>query len=251
MGREADRRETPGQARSRVPGRRVAAALALSVTLLGAGCAGQPEPLPTIGSPSPSAAQVSADDDRATELARRWDLTGVPLPADWPDVPLPRGTEVVTAYAIGAEPRRTWTATFAADRGTALDLAEPVVAAVRARQYVPIAEYVGAAETNTGLYSFAAPTFAVYVVLGEDDGRPNVVITVRGSADESAGLTAPTEPTAPRGSAQPTATPTGTGTAAVDASASPAAPASPTRASGAQASPAATGSPTPSPTASR
>ena len=40
---------------------------------------------------------------------------------------------------------------------------------------------MGAAETNTGLYSFSAPTFAVYVVLGEDDGQPNLVLTVRGS----------------------------------------------------------------------
>jgi hypothetical protein len=224
MGREADRRATPGRARAgtpgrhaaRVPGLRTATALALSVTLLGSGCAGQPEPLPTIGSPSPSAAQVSADDDRATELARRWDLTGVPLPADWPDVPLPRGTEVVTAYSIGAEPRRTWTATFAADRGTALDLAEPVVAAVRARQYVPIAEYVGAAETNTGLYSFAAPTFAVYVVLGEDDGQPNLVITVRGSIGSGAAeAQRPPNPTAAptsQGAATPPPSATGSTT---------------------------------------
>jgi hypothetical protein len=76
---------------------------------------------------------------------------------------------------------RTWTATFTTDSGTALDMADPIVAALRAREYVPIAEYVGAAETNTGLYSFAAPTFAVYVVLGEDDGQPNLVLTVRGS----------------------------------------------------------------------
>jgi hypothetical protein len=235
----------------REAGRLTGVALALAVTLVGAGCAGQPEPRPTIGSPSPSAAQVSADDDRATELARRWDLSGGPLPVDWPDVPLPRGTEVVTAYAIGAEPRRTWTATFAADRGTALDLAEPVVAALCARQYVPIAEYVGAAETNTGLYSFAAPTFAVYVVLGEDDGRPNIVITVRGSADESAGLGVPTEPTVPKGSARPSTTPTASGTAPADASGSPTAPTSPAGATGAPSSPAATGSPTPSPSPSR
>ncbi len=95
---------------------------------------------------------------------------------------------MVTAYAIGAEPRRTWTATFAADEGTALDIAEPVVAALRERGYMPIAEYVGDAATNTGLYSFAADTFAVYVVLGEDDGQPNVVITVRGTTDPNVGL---------------------------------------------------------------
>lgn len=172
--------------------------MAAATALLLAGCGGQPTAIPTIGSPSPVATQASTDADRSAELAEEWDLTGVPLPADWPDIPLPRGSEVVTAYAIGAEPRRTWTATFAADRGTALDLAEPVVAALRERDYVPIAEYVGAAATNTGLYSFAAPTFAVYVVLGEDDGRPNVVITVRGSADESAGLPVATDPGVPR-----------------------------------------------------
>jgi hypothetical protein len=53
---------------------------------------------------------------------------------------------------------------------------------MRERDFIPIAEYVGPAATNTGLYSFAAPSFAVYVVLGEDDGRPNLVITVRGTA---------------------------------------------------------------------
>lgn len=197
--------------------------MAAVMALLVAACGGQPAAIPTIGSPSPIATQASADADRANALAEEWDLTGVPLPADWPDIPLPRGTEVVTAYAIGAEPRRTWTATFTADRGTALDLADPVVAELRARDYVPIAEYVGAAATNTGLYSFAAPTFAVYVVLGEDDGRPNVVITVRGSADESAGLPVATDPGMPRNttsavrspspatdSATPTTQPSGT-----------------------------------------
>jgi hypothetical protein len=150
--------------------------------LLVAGCGGEPEPLATIGSPTPTPTQVALAADRPAQLARRFDLTGVPLPADWPDVPVPAGTEVVTAYGIGAEPRRTWTATFLADRGSALDLAEPVVAVLRERGYVPIAEYVGAASTNTGLYSFAAPSFAVYVVLGEDDGRPNLVLTIRGAA---------------------------------------------------------------------
>ena len=151
---------------------------------------------------------------RSAELARRWKLTGNDLPEDWPDVPLPTGTEVITAYAIGAQPRRTWTATFAADTGTALDLARPVVAAMRDRGYVPIAEYVGEASTNTGLFSFAAPTFAVYLVLGEDDGRPNVVLTIRGTTDAMAGLpdASPTStpsptpsPTAPAPATSPTA----------------------------------------------
>jgi hypothetical protein len=186
---------------------------ATAAALLVAGCGGQPAAIPTIGSPSPITTQASTDADRSAELAQEWDLTGVPLPADWPDMPLPRGTEVVTAYAIGAEPRRTWTATFTADGGTALDIAGPVVEALRERGYVPIAEYVGAAATNTGLYSFAAPTFAVYVVLGEDDGRPNVVITVRGSADESAGLPVATDPSVPRNTATAVPSPSGlTGT---------------------------------------
>ena len=178
--------------------------------LLLSACGGQPTAVPTIGSPSPTPTQTAPGGDRGSQLAREWQLTGVPLPPDWPDIPLPARTEVITAYAIGSEPRRTWTATFAADRGTALDLAEPVVAALRERDYVPIAEYVGAAATNTGLYSFAAPTFAIYVVLGEDDSRPNLVITVRGSTDESAGLpdTAPPvppngTPSSPSGSASP------------------------------------------------
>lgn len=162
--------------------------MACTALILG-GCSGEPPaPRPTIGSPTPTAVQTAVAEGRGAQLARQWELTGSPLPDDWPDVPLPRGTEVVTAYAIGTDPRRTWTATFTTSTGTALDLAEPIVAALREREYVPIAEYVGASETNTGLYSFAAPTFAIYVVLGEDDGQPNLVLTVRGSADESAGL---------------------------------------------------------------
>ncbi len=161
---------------------RAAAVLCSGVLALGGCGPGEPAPRPTIGSPSPSPTQTTAAFDRSVQLAREWGLTGAPLPADWPDVPLPTGAEVVTAYAIGSPPRRTWTATFTTDNGTALDMAEPIVAALRAREYVPIAEYVGAAETNTGLYSFSAPSFAVYVVLGEDDGQPNLVLTVRGSA---------------------------------------------------------------------
>jgi hypothetical protein len=162
---------------------RAAVAVCASLLVLG-GCApAEPQPRPTIGSPSPTPTQTAAADDRARQLAKEWELTGAPLPEDWPDVPLPKGAEVVTAYAIGALPRRTWTATFTTDSGTALDMADPIVAELRAREYVPIAEYVGAAETNTGLYSFAAPSFAVYVVLGEDDGQPNLVVTVRGSTD--------------------------------------------------------------------
>ena len=192
------------------------AAALCAVALLACGCGSSaPAALPTIGSPSPSASAVEVDLGRAAELAEEWDLVGVDLPADWPDVPLPEGTEVITAYAIGAEPRRTWTATFAADRGTALDLAEPVVAELRSRDYQPIAEYVGAAATNTGLYSFAAPSFAVYVVLGEDDGRPNIVITVRGSTSGSVPLPADLIPTAgaasPSGTEPTEAEPTATG----------------------------------------
>ena len=188
------------------------AGLALAPAAL-AGCAEAPQPVPTIGSPSPSASAPTQGADRAAALAKEWGLSGQPLPGDWPDVPLPRDTEVVTAYAIGAEPRRTWTATFTTDRGTALDLAEPVVAELRDRGYVPIAEYVGAASTNTGLYSFAAPTFAIYVVLGEDDGRPNVVITVRGSTDPSAGLPSELATLVPGGTATPAASDAGSGAA--------------------------------------
>ena len=134
-----------------------------------------------------------------------YNLTGVELPADWPDIPLPKGTEVVTAYAIGDAPQRTWSATFTQDTGTALKMAEPVVTALRERGYTPIAAYSGEAQTNTGLFSFAAPTFAVYVVLGEDDGLPNVTITVRGTTDADAGL--PTESDRPDASVEPTPEP--------------------------------------------
>jgi hypothetical protein len=211
-------------------GQRAGAPLLLAfVAALGA--CGDPAPaaLPTIGSPSPSASAVPVDTGRAAELAREWDLEGAELPADWPDVPLPAGTEVVTAYAIGAEPRRTWTATFAADRGTALDLAEPVVAELRSRGYRPIAEYVGAASTNTGLYSFAAPTFAVYVVLGEDDGRPNLVITVRGSTNGAVPLPSDLLPSGP-GSLAPTPSASGPTTTQAPADASDAPSTSPTAA---------------------
>lgn len=163
------------------------------------GCAqASPVARPTIGSPSASASVTQTREERTTRLAQEWDLTGSPLPNDWPDIPLPRGTEVVSAYAIGAEPRRTWTATFTTTAGSALDLAEPIIEALRERDYVPIAKYVGAEETNTGLYSFAAPTFAIYVVLGEDQGQPNLVITVRGSSDESTAQAEPSPGLDPR-----------------------------------------------------
>ncbi len=178
------------------------------LVLGGCGTAGPPQAVPTIGSPTPTPRQTTAAFDRSRQLAREWGLTGALLPADWPDVPLPEGAEVVTAYAIGSLPRRTWTATFTTDGGTAMDMAKPVVAALRARKYVPIAEYVGAAETNTGLYSFSAPGFAVYVVLGEDDGRPNLVLTVRGA---TASTGAPGFSRAqPTGSAASSTTPTAT-----------------------------------------
>jgi hypothetical protein len=176
---------------------RAAITLCAGLMLLGGCNTAEPQGRPTIGSPSPTPTPSTSGRDRAVELAEKWKLTGAPLPEDWPDVPLPKGAEVVTAYAIGALPRRTWTATFTTDSGTALDMADPIVAALRTREYVPIAEYVGAAETNTGLYSFAAPTFAVYVVLGEDDGQPNLVITVRGStASAGTEVLRPPNPTA-------------------------------------------------------
>ncbi len=166
---------------------RAGSAALAAIALAGCGAA-EPAALPTIGSPTPTPSATQVSSDRSSELADRWDLTGTALPPDWPDIPLPRGTDVVTAYAIGAEPRRTWTATFEADAGTALALAKPVVKSLRGQGYRPIAEYVGAAETNTGLYSFAGPTFAIYIVLGEDNERPNLVITVRGTTNEDAGL---------------------------------------------------------------
>jgi len=185
---------------------------------LGGCSAAEPLPRPTIGSPTPTPTQATAGPDRALELADEWGLTGAPLPEDWPDVPLPEGAEVVTAYAIGSPPRRTWTATFTTTGGTALDMAEPIVAELRAREYVPIAEYVGAAETNTGLYSFAAPTFNIYVVLGEDDGQPNLVITVRGSTGPEGTEDAPGRPPASAQVPSPgltvTPTPSDAGTAA-------------------------------------
>ena len=61
------------------------------------GCAGQPTAIPTIGSPEPVAGvSPSMSSVRSAELARQWKLTGNDLPEDWPDVPLPTGTEVIT-----------------------------------------------------------------------------------------------------------------------------------------------------------
>lgn len=179
------------------------AATGLLLVALAAGCSsGQTSAAPTIGSPAPVVETTALATPTAdSELMAAYDLTGVELPADWPDIPLPKGTEVVTAYAIGDPPQRTWSATFTQDTGTALTMAEPVVETLRERGYTPIAAYSGEAQTNTGLFSFAAPTFAVYVVLGEDDGLPNVTITVRGTTDLDAGL--PTETESPEGSAAP------------------------------------------------
>lgn len=157
--------------------------MAACCVLASAACTpGEPRAVPTIGSPTPTPSVTASTSGRAEQVARQWGLRGSPLPEDWPDVPLPRGTEVVTAYAVGDPPRRTWTATFLADEGVALDLARPVVEALAEQGYQPIAAYVGAPGTNTGLYSFSAPQWAVYVVLGEDNGRPNLVITVRSAA---------------------------------------------------------------------
>ena len=187
--------------------RAVSAVVSVLVVAVAGGCSsGQSSAAPTIGSPAPvveSSAPATAPTD--SELMATYNLTGVELPADWPDIPLPKGTEVVTAYAIGDPPQRTWSATFTQDTGTALKMAEPVVTALRERGYTPIAAYSGEAQTNTGLFSFAAPTFAVYVVLGEDDGLPNVTITVRGTTDADAGL--PTESDRPDASVEPTPEP--------------------------------------------
>jgi hypothetical protein len=208
---------------------RAVIALSAGLLVLGGCDTAEPQARPTIGSPSPTPTPSASGRDRAQDLAEKWRLTGAPLPEDWPDVPLPKGTEVVTAYAIGALPRRTWTATFTTDSGTALDMAEPIVAALRAREYVPIAEYVGASETNTGLYSFAAPTFAIYVVLGEDDGQPNLVITVRGStgAGGTEALRPPNPtaaPTSPRpATAPPSATSSTTQSPAAEGAGAPSA----------------------------
>lgn len=179
------------------------AAALLTVAVL-TGCAGTPAALPTIGAPAPTSSAVASPSNGAESLAQEWDLRGAALPADWPDIPLPAGTDVITAYAIDSEPQRTWTATFASDRGTAIDLAEPVVEELRKRGFAPVAQYVGGAATNTGLYSFAGPGIAVYVVLGEDDGRPNVVITARGSSQPSALPTPGWKPPAPTGTPTPT-----------------------------------------------
>ena len=197
------------------------AATVAAAILATSGCSGQPAAIPTIGSPAPIPTASATALDRGAELARTWNLTGAALPDDWPDIPLPEATEVTTAYAIGSEPRRTWTATFSADRGTALDLAAPVVKELRARGYVPIAEYVGAAQTNTGLYSFAAPMFAVYVVLGEDDGHPNLVITVRGSAREDDSIATGSARPSASGSAMPDTTPATRSTSSTPDAATP------------------------------
>lgn len=112
-------------------------------------------------------------------LRAKYQLSGMELPADWPAVPAPRGTRVVSAYGIGEEPNRTWSASFvgAASAG-ANKLAKPVVAALKANGFQPVSEYLDPSDSSSGLYSLRSTQLAVYLVLGELDGHPNIVMTV-------------------------------------------------------------------------
>lgn len=196
------------------------ALLALSASAL-AGCSGPEAALPVVGAPAPSpTTTVTEAPGRADQLRTQYQLTGIDLPSDWPDVPVPPGTSVSSAYAIDASPRRTWTASFvgSASKGapTAEALASPVIKALEKAGYQPISAFTNPDE-DAGLYGFEGPNYSVYLVLGDLDGQPNIVMTVRQRGSKQAG---PTSSSLPSGTLPPLATqsaPTG-----------PTAPSSPT-----------------------
>ncbi len=167
---------------------RCAAALT-TCSLALAGCSAGGGERPVIGVPAPSVTPTETVEAMATRtaLAVQWELTGASLPADWPDLPLPKGARVVTAYGVGTGDERSWTGTFTAESGTAADLARPMVASLRRLDFQTRTQYLGADRTNSGIFSLADDDFEVFIVLGEDGGRPSVAVTVRrpGPADTS------------------------------------------------------------------
>lgn len=205
-----------------VPTRSALSVVAACLVL--AACSGTAQTPPTIGAPLDSqSATASAAPGRPDQLRAKWDLTGVDLPNDWPDVPVPKGTTVASAYAVDSAPRRTWTASFLSesDKRTASKMAKPVAAALLDAGYQPVSAYTPD-DPNAGLLSFSGPQYSVYLVLGDRDGHPNVVMTVRQrGADESGTPGLPSSSTLPEPGASTTATSrSGADSAAADPAAS-------------------------------
>jgi hypothetical protein len=155
-------------------------------TVVLAGCASPAYRPPVIGAPTPSAATSATQaPGRSEQLRQTWQLTGVDLPSDWPEVPLPKGSNVASAYAVDSAPRRTWTASFVGKSSstgkpvTALAMSKPVTKALLKAGYQPVSAYSAPGDANAGLFSFAGKDYSVYLVLGDLDGHPNIVMTVR------------------------------------------------------------------------
>lgn len=190
-----------------------------------AGCAGPAAELPVVGAPTPTpTTTVTEAVGRADQLRAQYQLGGIDLPSDWPDVPVPPRTSVSSAYAIDASPRRTWTASFvgSASKGapTAQELAGPVLKALEKAEYQPISAFTDPDE-DAGLYGFEGPNYSVYLVLGDLDGQPNIVMTVRQRGAKDAGGATSALPTA---TLPPVTTPTAPTTASATAPTNPATP---------------------------
>lgn len=161
------------------------AAAACFLLTVGA-CAGTtPAALPTVGATAGGTSSTSppppTEGGSSAALAAEYGLTGMALPADWPTgVPLPSGTRVVSAFAIGEDPDRTWSASFVGPADTGADkLAKPIVKALKKDGFEPTSEYHDPDDVDSGLYGLAGRDLAVYLVLGETDGHPSIVMSVR------------------------------------------------------------------------
>lgn len=134
-----------------------------------------------MGASSPSTLPVTpTPSDQPPGLREKYQLSGMELPADWPAVPVPRATRVVSAYGIDVKPNRTWSASFVGATSTSANkLAKPVVKSLKADGFQRVSEYLDPSDSSSGLYSLRSSQLSVYLVLGELDGHPNVVMTVR------------------------------------------------------------------------
>ncbi|MGV1003445.1 MAG: hypothetical protein ACOYEV_01510 [Candidatus Nanopelagicales bacterium] len=175
--------------------RRTAVPLLCGTLLLSTGCASTPlatpDDMPTVGAPQTVTASPTGEPTVAAgsgaRIAEKYNLTGMALPADWPSaVPVPAGTRVVSAFAIGESPQRTWSASFLGSSDTGADkLAKPVVKKLRKAGFAPTSEYHDPQDADSGLYGLSNKKLAVYLVLGETDGHPSIVMTVRQSGKAS------------------------------------------------------------------
>lgn len=199
-GREAKRkslsRGTTAGATQTASARAGGTLLASGLTLaLLAGCGATNVDTPVIGSPSaaPSSGPPTTP-GRPGQLRAQWNLSGIDLPGDWPDIALPKDTQVASAYAVGSPPRRTWTASFIGESGTANELAKPIIKQLTKDGYTPVSAYTATADADAGLFGFSGEQYSVYLMLGEVDGRPNLLMTIRQQgSQEGAGSLSPSE----------------------------------------------------------